>query len=80
MKTALLLLLITLSEATIGVFVKLTDGLIPIHTINFFVRVSVAAFPEQGIRDFELQGPYPLNDPDEWDPIQDLSSIVGREA
>ncbi len=30
MRIALSLLLITLSEATIGVFVKLTDGLIPI--------------------------------------------------
>lgn len=44
MKTALLLLLITLSEATIGVFVKLTDGLIPIQTLNFYALAFAAAF------------------------------------
>lgn len=44
MRTVLLLLLITLSEATIGVFVKLTDGLIPIHTLNFYALASAAAF------------------------------------
>lgn len=36
MKTFSLLLVITLSEATIGVFVKLTGGLIPIATLNFY--------------------------------------------
>lgn len=35
-KTLILLLMITLSEATIGVFVKLTGGLIPIATLNFY--------------------------------------------
>lgn len=35
-KTLFLLLMITLSEATIGVFVKLTGGLIPIATLNFY--------------------------------------------
>jgi len=44
MKTGLLLLLITLSEATIGVFVKLTDGLIPIHTLTFYAMAIAAAF------------------------------------
>ncbi|WP_022698161.1 DMT family transporter [Euryhalocaulis caribicus] len=44
MKTVLLLLLITLSEATIGVFVKLTDGLIPIQTLNFYALSFAAAF------------------------------------
>lgn len=40
--TILLLALITLSEATIGVFVKLTDGRIPIQTLNFYA-LSFAA-------------------------------------
>ena len=44
MKTVLLLLLITLSEATIGVFVKLTDGRIPIQTLNFYAILTAAAF------------------------------------
>jgi drug/metabolite transporter (DMT)-like permease len=44
MKIVLLLLLITLSEATIGVFVKLTDGLIPIQTLNFYALSFAAAF------------------------------------
>ncbi|WP_026987798.1 DMT family transporter [Fodinicurvata fenggangensis] len=44
MKTLLLLLLITLSEATIGVFVKLTDRLIPIQTLNFYALAFAAAF------------------------------------
>ena len=44
MRTVLLLLLITLSEATIGVFVKLTEGLIPIQTLNFYALASAAAF------------------------------------
>ncbi|MDZ7749970.1 MAG: DMT family transporter, partial [Halofilum sp. (in: g-proteobacteria)] len=44
MKTVLLLLLITLSEATIGVFVKLTDGAIPIQTLNFYALSFAAVF------------------------------------
>lgn len=43
-KTGLLLLLITLSEATIGVFVKLTAGLIPIQTLNFYALTAAAGF------------------------------------
>jgi drug/metabolite transporter (DMT)-like permease len=43
-KIALLLLLITLSEATIGVFVKLTAGAIPIQTLNFYALTCAAAF------------------------------------
>lgn len=43
MRTVLLLLLITLSEATIGVFVKLTDGRIPIQTLNFYALAFAAA-------------------------------------
>jgi len=42
--TVLLLVLVTLSEATIGVFVKLTDGLIPIQTLNFYALAFAAAF------------------------------------
>lgn len=44
MRTILLLLLITFSEATIGVFVKLTGGLIPIHTVNFYAILTAALF------------------------------------
>ncbi|MDV2968072.1 EamA family transporter [Nitratireductor aquimarinus] len=44
MRTILLLLLITFSEATIGVFVKLTGGLIPIHTVNFYAILTSALF------------------------------------
>lgn len=44
MKTLVLLAIITLSEATIGVFVKLTDGLIPIQTLNFYALACAAAF------------------------------------
>ncbi len=44
MRTTLLLLLITLSEATIGVFVKLTGDAIPIHTLNFYALGFAAAF------------------------------------
>lgn len=43
-KIIFLLLLITLSEATIGVFVKLTDGMIPIQTLNFYALSFAAAF------------------------------------
>ena len=43
-RTVLLLALITLSEATIGVFVKLTAGLIPIQTLNFYALTCAAAF------------------------------------
>lgn len=42
MKTFLALLTVTLAEATIGVFVKLTDGAVPILTLNFY-RVFFAA-------------------------------------
>lgn len=44
MKTLLLLALITVSEATIGVFVKLTDGRIPIQTLTFYAMSFAAAF------------------------------------
>jgi drug/metabolite transporter (DMT)-like permease len=44
MKTALLLAFITVSEATIGVFVKLTDGAIPIQTLNFYALVFATVF------------------------------------
>ncbi len=44
MKTVLLLTLITFSEATIGVFVKLTDGRIPIQTLNFYALTFAAIF------------------------------------
>ena len=44
MRTGGLLLLITLSEATIGVFVKLTGDLIPIQTLNFYALSLAAAF------------------------------------
>lgn len=44
MKTFFLLAVITLSEATIGVFVKLTGGLIPIQTLNFFALSFAAVF------------------------------------
>ncbi|MDZ7736720.1 MAG: DMT family transporter [Gammaproteobacteria bacterium] len=44
MKTFLLLVLITVSEATIGVFVKLTDGQIPVHTLTFYAMSFAAVF------------------------------------
>lgn len=44
MKIFFLLLLITVSEATIGVFVKLTDGRIPIHTLTFYAMSFAATF------------------------------------
>lgn len=44
MKTGLLLLLITLSEATIGVFVKLVNGQIPIQSLNFYALAFAATF------------------------------------
>ncbi len=44
MKPVPLLALITLSEATIGVFVKLTGGLVPIHTLNFYALAFAALF------------------------------------
>jgi len=44
MQKVLLLLMVTVSEATIGVFVKLTDGLIPIHTLNFYALTCAAVF------------------------------------
>jgi drug/metabolite transporter (DMT)-like permease len=39
-----LLALITISEATIGVFVKLTNGMIPIQTLNFYALSCAAIF------------------------------------
>lgn len=44
MKTLLLLFLITVSEATIGVFVKLTSGLIAVQTLTFYAMAFAAAF------------------------------------
>lgn len=44
MRTLLLLALITVSEATIGIFVKLTGGLIPIHTLNFYALLTATLF------------------------------------
>jgi len=44
MRTVLLLAMITVSEATIGVFVKLVDGRIPITTLNFYALAFAAAF------------------------------------
>ncbi|WP_027328321.1 DMT family transporter [Marinimicrobium agarilyticum] len=44
MKTWLLLALITLSEATIGVFVKLTDDRIPVQTLTFYAFVVATVF------------------------------------
>src|SRR6056297_2548226 len=44
MHTIPLLILITLSEATIGVFVKLTGDAIPIQTLTFYALVFAAAF------------------------------------
>ncbi|MFG6159554.1 DMT family transporter [Halomonas sp. 1390] len=44
MKTLLLLALITVSEATIGVFVKLTDGRVPVQTLTFYAMAFAAAF------------------------------------
>ncbi|MDF9436113.1 DMT family transporter [Chromohalobacter israelensis] len=44
MKTLLLLALITVSEATIGVFVKLTEGLIPVQTLTFYAMAFAAVF------------------------------------
>ncbi|MWD29309.1 EamA family transporter [Aquicoccus sp. SCR17] len=44
MRTLFLLALITVSEATIGIFVKLTGGLIPIHTLNFYALLTATGF------------------------------------
>lgn len=44
MTTLLLLLLVTLAEATIGVFVKLTGNAIPIATLNFYALAFAALF------------------------------------
>ncbi|MDO8863461.1 DMT family transporter [Haliea sp. E1-2-M8] len=44
MKTWILLALITLSEATIGVFVKLTDGRIPVQTLTFYAFAIATVF------------------------------------
>lgn len=71
MKTFLALLAVTLAEATIGVFVKLTGDAIPIFTLNFY-RVLFAAgflavamtfidknfwrFPRRNLRDIIIVG------------------------
>lgn len=44
MHTIPLLILITLSEATIGIFVKLTGDAIPIQTLTFYALAFAAAF------------------------------------
>lgn len=44
MPVVVLLALITLSEATIGVFVKLTGDAVPIQTLNFYALSFAAAF------------------------------------
>lgn len=44
MKTFIILVIITLSESTIGVFVKLTDGLIPVQTLTFYAFAFATAF------------------------------------
>ncbi len=44
MPVVLLLALITISEATIGVFVKLTGDAIPIQSLNFYALSFAAAF------------------------------------
>lgn len=44
MITVLLLALITVSEATIGVFVKLTDGRIPVQTLTFYAMGFATIF------------------------------------
>lgn len=44
MKIVLLLLTITLAEATIGVFVKLTGDAIPIYTLNFYALTFATLF------------------------------------
>lgn len=43
-RTFLLLALITFSEATLGVFVKLVEGRIPIQTLNFYALTVAALF------------------------------------
>ncbi|PWE32875.1 EamA family transporter [Maritimibacter sp. 55A14] len=44
MSVVVLLVLITVSEATIGVFVKLTGDAIPIQTLNFYALTCAAIF------------------------------------
>lgn len=71
MKTWALLMLITLSEATIGVFVKLVDGRIPIQSVTFYALMMAAVllllamplvtgqslrFPRRNIRDTVIIG------------------------
>ena len=58
MQIALLLLIVTLAEATIGVFVKLTGDAVPIYTLNFyglffaalFLLVTLPLSSKQGLR------------------------------
>jgi drug/metabolite transporter (DMT)-like permease len=71
MKTFLSLLAVTLAEATIGVFVKLTGDAVPIFTLNFyrvmfaalflgiamaFINTSFWRFPRQNLRDIIIVG------------------------
>lgn len=44
MKTIILLALITISESTIGVFVKLTDDRIPVQTLTFYAFAFATVF------------------------------------
>ncbi len=71
MQTYLALLVVTLAEATIGVFVKLTGDTIPILALNFyrvffaalfllttvpFVRQKFGRFPKNNLRDIGIIG------------------------
>lgn len=71
MKTFFSLLAVTLAEATIGVFVKLTGDAVPIFTLNFyrvlfaaaflavamsFINSSFWKFPKKNIRDVLIVG------------------------
>jgi hypothetical protein len=57
MQNFLLLFIITVSEATIGIFVKLTDSEIPILTLNFLAWIFVTLF----LYIFILLRPMPSN-------------------
>ena len=71
MKTFLSLLIVTLAEATIGIFVKLSDEQIPIMTLNFyrvffatiflgvammFINKNFWKFPKKNIKDILIIG------------------------
>ena len=62
MKTFLFLTIVTLSEASIGVFVKLVDGQIPIAALNFYRVLFAALF---------LGCTLPFVRPDFWNPPRD---------